>query len=102
MVGIICERGIGTAVDLSEGRIWCKQTLSPFEVTLINKTYTLALQGGTSFQYAGSVCTTAFVPTKNNTFVLHIRQVIFPLVNIFGSNLNFRCGIVDTDNSIVV
>jgi hypothetical protein len=77
-------------------------TLSPFETTLITKNYPLALQGGTSFQYLGSVGTTAFIPTNNNAFVLNIRQVRFPFINIFGANLNFRCEIVDTDNSIVL
>lgn len=77
-------------------------TLSPFEENLINKFYPLALQGGTSFQYVGSVGTTAFIPTNNNAFVLNIRQVRFPFVQIFGANLNFRCEIVDTDNSIVL
>jgi hypothetical protein len=77
-------------------------TLSPFEDFLINKFYPLALQGGTSFQYVGSVGTTAFIPTNNNAFVLNIRQVRFPFVQIFGSSLNFRCEIVDTDNSLVL
>lgn len=77
-------------------------TLSPFETTLINKIYPLALQGGTSFQYVGSVGTTAFIPTNNNAFVLNIRQIRFPFIQIFGANLNFRCEIVDTDNSIVL
>jgi hypothetical protein len=76
-------------------------TLSPFETTLITKIYPLALQGGTSFQYVGSVGTTAFIPTNNNAFVMHIRQVRFPFIQIFGANLNFRCEIVDTDNGIV-
>jgi hypothetical protein len=77
-------------------------TLSPFEDFLINKFYPLSLQGGTSFQYVGSVGTTAFIPTNGNAFVLNIRQVRFPFINIFGSNLNFRCEIVDTDNQIVL
>ena len=76
-------------------------TLSPFETTLITKIYPLNLQGGTSFQYVGSVGTTAFIPTNNNAFVMHIRQVRFPFIQIFGGNLNFRCEIVDTDNGVV-
>jgi len=77
-------------------------SLSPFEDTLITKNYSAPLQGGTGQQFSGGVCTTAFIPTNNNTFVLNIRQVVFPLTNIFGSNLNLRCEIVDTDNEIVL
>lgn len=68
---------------------------------LINKTYAVGNQAGTGFIYVGSSCLTAPIQANNNSFVLDIRQVVFPAVNIFGANLIFRCEILDEDNAIV-
>lgn len=68
---------------------------------LINKTYAVGNQAGTGFISVGSSCLTAPIQTNNNSFVLDIRQVVFPAVNIFGANLIFRCEILDEDNAIV-
>lgn len=68
---------------------------------LINKTYAVGNQAGTGFISVGSSCLTAPIQANNNSFVLDIRQVVFPAVNIFGANLIFRCEILDEDNAIV-
>lgn len=75
---------------------------SPFNDKLVEKQYALALRNGTGALGVGSVAHTEYIKANFNQFTITLQKVNIDLVAYLGSNMTWRCEMVDTDNNIVL
>jgi hypothetical protein len=75
---------------------------SPFQDTLVEKQYALALRTGTGTLGVGSVAHTEYIKANFNQFTITLQKVNIVLVAYLGSSMTWRCEMVDTDSSIVL
>lgn len=75
---------------------------SPFNDKLVEKQYAVALRNGTGMLGVGSVAHTEYIKANFNQFTITLQKVNIDLVAYLGSNMTWRCEMVDTDNNIVL